>query len=157
MSNTILLVTISVLTLVIFLLLLILLYVIRSLIVIRKGELLDSKGQFVNKSNYYCKNHSENFADGSCMICGDMYCGKCLKSYEKLVFCREHFNFYMDNKWKILEEVHVTSDNPNAGLDLYKKKEDLWEQSIPTIVETHYKINFGHDAIESIVYLYGLD
>ena len=108
------------------------------------------------KSIYgFCFNHSDQHAQGTCAICENSFCEKCLWEHEKTHFCPEHYRLFMDSKWVELSRVHSTPDTPEAALALYDLKAQAWKNKVPTYIVTHYKINFEGDQIESHVVLYG--
>lgn len=107
------------------------------------------------KSPYgFCTNHPELHAQGTCAICENSFCEKCLWEHEKTHFCPEHYRVFMDNKWVELAKIHSTPDTPEAALALYDLKANVWKNKIPTFIVTHYKINFEGDQIESHVSLF---
>lgn len=107
---------------------------------------------------FYCHNHKETASVGSCLICEDVFCEKCLIEHEGLYFCREHFKIFANHKWTTITDVKTTPDNPEDGLYVWDFKRYLWkEKLLPTFVLTHYKINVENDYIESYVQLNVID
>lgn len=103
----------------------------------------------------FCFNHPEQHAQGTCAICENCYCEKCLWEHEKTLFCPDHYRLFMDNKWLELIQVQSTPDKPESALALYELKAQAWKNKVPTFIVTHYKINFEGDQIESHVSLWG--
>jgi len=104
-----------------------------------------------------CFNHPEQNAQGTCAICENSFCEKCLWEHEKTLFCPEHYRVFMDSKWVELMQIQSTPDKPESALALYDLKAQAWEKKIPTYIVTHYKINLDGDQIESHVTLFGRD
>jgi hypothetical protein len=104
---------------------------------------------------YFCQNHPEAQSIGSCLICEDVYCEKCLVEHEGLYFCKDHFKIFANNQWRQITDVKTTPDTPIDGLYVYHFKRKIWkEESIPAYILTHYKINVDNDFIESFIQLY---
>lgn len=103
---------------------------------------------------YYCENHPDVPSTGSCLICEDVFCEQCLIEHDGLYFCKEHFKTFANNKWKQITDVKTTPNTPEDGLYIYHFKRHIWkDQSIPSFVLTHYKINIEEDFIESFIQL----
>lgn len=103
---------------------------------------------------FYCQNHSEIPSAGSCLICEDVFCEKCLIEHENMYFCKEHFKIFVNNKWKQITDVKTTPNTPDDGLFIYHFKRHIWkEKQVPSFVLTHYKINIEEDFIESFIQL----
>lgn len=103
---------------------------------------------------FFCHNHPEEQSIGSCLICEEVFCENCLVEHDGLYFCKEHFRLYAGNKWKQITDVKTTPDTPMDGLYIYHFKRKVWkEQSIPSFILTHYKINIENDFIESFIQL----
>lgn len=102
----------------------------------------------------FCLIHTEVLASGSCLICEDVFCEKCLVDHENMHFCKDHFRLFSNFKWKQITDEKTTPDTPLDGLYIYNFKRTLWiKKNIPTFVMTHYKINIENDYIESFVQL----
>lgn len=101
-----------------------------------------------------CVLHPKEPSEGSCAICNQYFCHSCLKPQQSMLFCREHVGIYLAAAWA---EVHSVKSNPHdveAGVELVEWKKRLWEtDKVPTIIQTHYKINVEGDQIESWVVL----
>ncbi len=111
-----------------------------------------SQEQVVEK--YFCENHPETPSSGTCLICEDVFCEKCIIEHESLYFCKEHFKTFVNNKWKQITDVKTTPSTPEDGLFIYHFKKQIWiERELPSFVLTHYKINIEHDFIESYIQL----
>jgi hypothetical protein len=103
---------------------------------------------------YFCENHPEIPSVGSCLICEDVFCEKCLIEHDGLYFCKEHFKIFANYKWVQITDVMTTPNTPNDGLFIYHFKRYIWqEKKIPSFVLTHYKINIEEDFIESFIQL----
>lgn len=103
---------------------------------------------------FFCENHPEVASVGSCLICEDVFCEKCLVEHENMYFCKEHFKTFANNKWKQITDVKTTPNTPEDGLYIYHFKRHIWkDKQTPSFVLTHYKINIEEDFIESFVQL----
>ncbi|MBI2522232.1 MAG: hypothetical protein HYV97_17565 [Bdellovibrio sp.] len=106
----------------------------------------------------YCSNHCDIPARGTCAICGELFCENCLKNYEVLHFCGEHYQLFLNHKWVEVETIKTSPNDPERGLALYSFKEKLWRESkIPSYIMTQYKIDIENDLIESHIKLYAKD
>lgn len=102
-----------------------------------------------------CKWHKKEQAVGICAICESGCCEVCLKDWDGLYFCPEHFKTYANHKWTSITNVKTTPDNSDKATAIYKFKKSLWvEEQIPTFIVTHYRINVEEDYIESYVMLH---
>jgi hypothetical protein len=103
----------------------------------------------------FCPHHPEEPAEAMCNICDTYFCEKCIKNHKTLLFCREHYQLYMNNDWNKIIIIKSTPSEPELGVRLYDFKRKLYKDNlIPTVVETHYKINIDHDNIESYLVLF---
>ena len=102
-----------------------------------------------------CHWHTKKEAVGICAICSKSLCQTCLKQWEKLQFCPEHFRTFGENKWIYITNLKTTPEDPGQVEFLFRMKQQLWkEQELPTYIVTHYKIDIETDEIESYVMLY---
>tara|TARA_R110002072_G_scaffold64203_3_gene159436 strand:+ start:50077 stop:50655 length:579 start_codon:yes stop_codon:yes gene_type:complete len=120
-------------------------------------ELLELKKQQnaqQEESEYYCQNHPQDHAVGTCAICTGNFCDECLKEHDGLVFCQHHFREYLEHEWVEVETIKTTPDTPETALHIYEFKKVIWDdEGHSAIVSTHYKINIENDFIESYVKL----
>jgi len=100
---------------------------------------------------YFCTNHPEEYSQGICAICERGYCGKCLREVDKIHFCPEHFNVFINNEWDLLAEVRTTAQTPETANYVYSFKKNIWKEGIPSYVVTHYRLNVEGDFVESYV------
>lgn len=106
------------------------------------------------QEKFFCENHPEVQSSGSCLICEEVFCEKCLIEHENMYFCKEHFKTFANNKWKQITDVKTTPNTPEDGLFIYHFKRHLWrDKQTPSFVLTHYKINIEEDFIESFIQL----
>lgn len=103
----------------------------------------------------YCVAHSREIAVAMCAICGDLVCDECHRGHDSLHFCTKHFETFLRYKWKVLDTVITTPNNPEKGLYLYQFKQNEWSaKNIPSYIMTHYKIDVESDSIESHLHLF---
>ncbi|MFP5457140.1 MAG: hypothetical protein ACLGG7_00270 [Bacteriovoracia bacterium] len=101
-----------------------------------------------------CVVHPKEPSEGSCAICAQYFCHNCLKPQQSLLFCREHVSLYLSSSWTEVHSVKSNPHDPEAGVELVDWKKGLWDsENVPTIIQTHYKINVDGDQIESWVVL----
>lgn len=101
-----------------------------------------------------CVVHPKEPSEGSCAICSQYFCQSCLKPQQSLLFCREHVSIYLSSSWVEVHSVKSNPHDPEAGVELVEWKKRLWDsENLPTIIQTHYKINVDGDQIESWVVL----
>lgn len=117
-------------------------------------ELLNSlrAKKFDKAPNIYCVDHPEEFSNGKCAISGDSYCEHCLTKQGDIKIARKFLDLYLDNEW--VEVLMIANENSNKDLKdrLFKIKKSLWEnESLPVIVQGHYKINVEADEIEEFI------
>lgn len=103
--------------------------------------------------NEPCINHPKEIGQGVCAICAAVLCEECVKEHDGLNFCIEHFKTYLENDWQDIETILTTPDTPEVALPLYHFKNNIWQDEIPSIIRTHYRINIERDIIESHVSL----
>jgi hypothetical protein len=122
----------------------------------KKSKLkVDLEALKAQQSSVFCHNHADKSGVGSCGICEHVYCEGCLKEWEHLRFCPEHFQTYTNNKWTHITNVKTTPEETENAVPIYQFKKNIWEsEDIPTFIETDYKINVEGDFVESYVKLY---
>lgn len=100
----------------------------------------------------YCKDHPDEVSNGKCAISGDAYCEHCLTKQGDIRIARKYLDLYLDNEW---EEIYmIPTDKKNTELKdrLMKVKKELWNnESLPVIIQGHYKINIQEDQIEEFI------
>lgn len=100
----------------------------------------------------YCNDHPDEVSSGKCAISGDAYCTHCLTKQGDIRIARKYLDLYLDNEW---EEIYmIPTDKKNSELKdrLMKVKKDLWnKESLPVIIQGHYKINIHEDEIEEFI------
>lgn len=102
-----------------------------------------------------CFFHEQNYSQGLCAICEKSLCELCVKSHDKLLFCPDHYQTFLNHKWEKLETIKTTPETPMEGIELYTFKHHIWnENETPTYLITHYAINVENDLIESYVTLF---
>lgn len=71
--------------------------------------------------------------------------------------CLEHYPMVMKNDWNEVVTIKTSTHNPEEGVHLYDIKKKLFQdKSIPSYIETHYKIDVDHDNIETYLVLFSL-
>lgn len=103
--------------------------------------------------NEPCHEHRDQLGQGVCAICNIVLCEECVKEHDGLNFCIEHFRTYLEHDWEGVETIMTTPDTPEVALPLYHFKNSIWQDEIPSIIRTHYRINIEQDIIESHVSL----
>jgi hypothetical protein len=74
---------------------------------------------------------------------------------DKLHFCKEHYDTYIQNKWTSITNQRTTADTPEAGIYIYNFKNDMWnKEQEPCFIQCEYKIDVNNDHIETYVQLY---
>lgn len=112
-------------------------------------------GTFRDNAQGLCQNHPDLMASGMCAICAGMFCETCLKAYETLHFCNEHYELFLNSKWVEVETIKSTPIRPHDGLELHVHKEKMWQlKGVPSYIMTHYKIEIESDQIETHIKLY---
>lgn len=111
----------------------------------------------LKKAEYTCVNHVEEPGEASCAVCDLLYCKVCVKPFKSMHLCKEHFPVVMKNEWNEVVTIKTSSHDPEEGVRLFDMKKKLFvEKSIPSYVETHYKIDVDHDNIETYLVLFAL-
>ena len=111
----------------------------------------------ISMATGYCHNHHTEKAVATCGICGDLLCEECVREYETLNFCPEHFDLYIRHDWDVVETVKTTPNEAHKSFYLYDFKKREWEKNqTATYIMTHYKIDVTSDEIESHISLYGI-
>ena len=117
-----------------------------------KKEKNDVVEEFVERR---CLNHPERSATGNCKICDELFCEECLIRDENLLFCSKHIDLYTSSEWIKISTVTASPKDSERGLELFDIKKHIWTESkIPTYIETHYKIDYETDEVESHVTLF---
>lgn len=109
---------------------------------------LRAKKEEVEQS-LYCVDHPDEFAKGKCAISLEPYCEHCLTKQGDVKISRKYLDLYLDNDW--VEVLMVPNDAHNSDVKerILKMKKSMWDsQSLPLIIQEHYKINVQDDEIE---------
>lgn len=111
----------------------------------------------IKRASLFCPNHPEEPGEVSCAICDQIFCKTCIKPFKNLHFCKEHLPLLMKSDWEEVLTVKTSTEDPEEGVRLYEAKKKLYlNRSIPTYIETHYKINVDHDYIETYLVVFSL-
>lgn len=117
----------------------------------------DLKSIHTSRADLFCPNHPDEPGEVSCAICDQLFCKRCIKPFKNLHFCKEHLPLLMKNDWEEVLTVKTSTEDPDEGVRLYAAKKKLYlKRSIPTYIETHYKINVDHDYIETYLVVFSL-
>ncbi len=109
------------------------------------------------RADLFCPNHLDEPGEVMCAICDKLYCKACIKPFKNLHFCREHLPLIMKHEWEEVFTLKTSTEDPEEGVRLYDQKKDIFEkESIPTYIETHYKINVDQDYIETYLVMFGI-
>lgn len=104
------------------------------------------------ESSVFCKDHPDEYSNGKCSISGDSYCEICLTKQDDIKIARKYLDLYLDHKWQELFMVPSGKENKDLMERIYNVKMDLWKtQSLPVIVQGHFKINIHDDQIEEYI------
>ncbi len=102
------------------------------------------------KSSVYCVDHEDMLAYGQCAISGDSYCEHCLTKQKDIKVAKKYLDLYLDSEWVEVSMIANAKISQDAVDRLVKVKRCLWEdESLPMIVQGHYKINVQSDEIEA--------
>ncbi len=136
-------------------LIILLLGILAVAIFLYKKKFFATSSKQEKRIEYNCYNHPQIPSTGTCSICNKTFCETCLKEFEKLNFCTNHYQLFLKHEWDEIDTVKTTPDQPEKALYLYRFKEKIWaKDNIPTYIITHYKINIDDDHIESHVKLF---
>lgn len=109
---------------------------------------LRAKKETAQKS-LYCVDHPDEFANGKCAISGESYCAHCLTKQGDVRISRKYLDLYLDNEWEEVKMIPNNEDNKDIKTRILKMKNEMWEsESLPVIIQEHYKINVEQDEIE---------
>lgn len=106
----------------------------------------------------FCPNHPDEPGEVMCAICDILFCKVCIKPFKTLHFCRDHLPLVMNNNWLEVMTIKTSTEDPENGVRLFDAKKKLFEEeSVPSYVETHYKINVDQDFIETYLVVFAQD
>ncbi len=109
------------------------------------------------RAELFCPNHPDEPGEASCGICDHLFCKACIKPFKALHFCKEHMPLMMKNDWEEVLTLQTSTEDPEQGVKLYDiKKKIFQDKSIPTYIETHYKINVDQDYVETYLVLFAI-
>lgn len=107
------------------------------------------------RADLFCPNHTDEPGETMCAICDQLYCRACIKPFKSLHFCKEHLPLIMRHDWDEVLTIKTSTHDPEQGVRLYDMKKEIFKKtSLPTYVETHYKINVDQDYIETYLVVY---
>ncbi|MBC77937.1 MAG: hypothetical protein CME64_18165 [Halobacteriovoraceae bacterium] len=102
------------------------------------------------KTGLYCVDHEDQVATGHCAISGEAYCEHCLTKQKDIKVAKKFLDLYLDSEWVEVAMMANAEVSQDAVDRLVKVKRCLWEEnSLPMIVQGHYKINVQNDEIEA--------
>lgn len=114
------------------------------------NDLLKALRSKKTQEDLFCIDHPKTHSSGACAISGEYYCEECLVNQEDVKLAKKYADIYLENKW--LQVCMI----PNVGMDqtsidkIVQTKKELWtKESVPLIVQGHYKINVETDEIEA--------
>ncbi len=103
-------------------------------------------------SSVYCIDHPDNFSNGKCSISLEPLCEQCLSKQGDMVIGRKYLDIFLENEWT---EIQMVKDEKEIKKRYFEIKQDLWEnESLPTIIQGHFKINVETDEIEPYIVLF---
>lgn len=101
------------------------------------------------EKSLYCVDHPEELAQGTCAISGEAYCVHCLVKQEDIKVARKNLDLYLDNEWEQVKMIYNDGKNIDLKIQINSIKEELWStESLPIIIQEHFKINVEDDEIE---------
>lgn len=103
----------------------------------------------------FCPYHPQEPGEVQCGMCARYFCSKCVRPMKSIYFCKEHMALYLRSQWLEVLTLKSSSDDPEAGVRLFEKKNEAYlQKQIATYVETHYKIDVDSDFIETYLVLF---
>ena len=103
-------------------------------------------------NSVYCIDHPENFSNGKCSISLEPLCEQCLSKQGDMVIGRKYLDLFLENEWIEIQMIRDEKEIKKRYMDV---KQDLWiKDSIPTIIQGHFKINVETDEIEPYIVLF---
>jgi hypothetical protein len=117
---------------------------------LRASNNFDAPTKKVN--SVYCIDHPENFSNGKCSISLEPLCEQCLSKQGDMVIGRKYLDLFLENEWIEIQMIRDEKEIKKRYMDV---KQDLWiKDSIPTIIQGHFKINVETDEIEPYIVLF---
>ena len=97
-----------------------------------------------------CQDHPDTPAYKKCSISGEYLCEKCVTSHDNIWVGKKYVDILLDGNWQELLMIPDRDENEGQLTKILDKKNKLWQsESVPVIVQGHYKINVESDDIES--------
>jgi transcriptional regulator with PAS, ATPase and Fis domain len=117
---------------------------------LRSSNNFDAPSKKVN--SVYCIDHPENFSNGKCSISLEPLCEQCLSKQGDMIIGRKYLDLFLDNEWVEIQMIRDEKEIKKRYMDV---KQDLWiKDSVPTIIQGHFKINVETDEIEPYIVLF---
>jgi hypothetical protein len=88
---------------------------------------------------------------GICSICDQTFEDHLIIEDDTLSFCVEHFRFYKEFKWVIVETVECSVGNEADSVSLYQKKKELYFSGTLGYLKPSYK-NVGNTIVTVLDY-----
>lgn len=114
------------------------------------NDLLKALRSKRNEADLFCIDHPKTHSEGVCAISGEYYCELCLVKQDDIKIAKKYADIYLENNWSQVLML------PNIGISgeviekIVETKMNLWKHnSMPMIVQGHYKINVDTDEIEA--------
>jgi hypothetical protein len=97
----------------------------------------------------YCIDHPEVFSQGRCAISYEPLCENCISKQEDILIGRKYLDLYLDNEWSELKMIREDKEVRKTYLAIKRK---LWDdESLPVLVQGHFKINVEDDQVEQYI------
>jgi hypothetical protein len=116
----------------------------------KSNDLLKALRSKKTQGDLFCIDHPKTHSSGICAISGEYYCEECLIKQDDIKLAKKYADIYLDNKWVQVFMFPNTGIAPESIDTIVETKKQLWQkQSVPLIVQGHYKINVDTDDIEA--------
>lgn len=78
-----------------------------------------------------------------CSICNEVFDETQILEIESMPFCKEHAKTYIDNEWKVEDQVDCTPEMQEESVKLYEKKIDDYNKGKFGFIKTNYREDNG--------------
>ena len=102
-------------------------------------------------STSICVDHPQEISFNICAISNEPYCQECIIKHEEIWVAKKHLDILLQANWKEIYNFEVDESSDVVGR-VRSIKKSLWQdESIPFLIQGHFKIDVQDDKIHSFM------
>ena len=102
-------------------------------------------------STSICVDHPQELSFNICAISNEPYCQECIIKHEEIWVAKKHLDILLQANWKEIYNFEV-DESSDVACRVRSIKKSLWQdESIPFLIQGHFKIDVQDDKIHSFM------